>query len=317
MCAAMAVPDASAALADRIRRGYTVETLEDMTEDYRQALIQTLTISGDTELVSVPALLTAYQDAPTLNRKITMLAIMQDELGHAHIAYILLRDLGVDVESLLYHRPPHQWKHPYAFDFDLENWTEIGLFNALYDRAGYTLLSDVGQHTSYGPWRRALVKVDKEELFHLRNGESILREAIRDPERRAQLEQACLRMFIMGLEFFGVADEFKSRTRQLDFRLKGKSNDELRQEWLSKVVPFFSSIGIKLPAHFDEAEQRWVLEFPFPCKFDVERREWLLDQPDTWDNVIRRFKARGPRNQDFIERLQRGYRRYQALKEAT
>ncbi|WP_026961504.1 Phenylacetic acid catabolic protein [Alicyclobacillus herbarius] len=304
-------------LAEKIQRGFIVETPEDMTEEYRQALVQTLTITGDTELMSVPALLTAYKQAPTLNRKITILAIMQDELGHAHIAYILLRELGMDLETLLYERPPEKWKNPYAFDFDLDNFVEIGLFNALYDRAGYTLLSDIGQNTSYGPWRRALVKVDKEELFHLRNGESILREAVKNEVQKKQLERALLRMFIMGLEFFGVADEVKSRTRQLDYRLKGKTNDELRQTWLSKVVPFFESIGIAVPAHYDDETNRYVLDIPFPCKFDVEKREWLLDQPDTWENVIRRFKARGPRNQEFVKRLQKGYHDYQELRKTS
>ena len=43
--------------------------------------------------------------------------------------------------------------------------------NGFYDRAGFVLLSDIFQHTSYGPWKRALVKVDREETFHLRHGE--------------------------------------------------------------------------------------------------------------------------------------------------
>ncbi|GMA51358.1 1,2-phenylacetyl-CoA epoxidase, subunit A [Alicyclobacillus contaminans] len=309
--------DARERLVEKIQRGFVVETIDDMTEEYLHALIQTLTITGDTELLSVPALLTVYKQAPTLNRKITALAIMQDELGHAHIAYILLQQLGVDVEELLYHRAAHRWKNPYAFDFGLDNFVELGAFNALYDRAGYTLLSDVGKNTSYGPWRRALVKVDKEELFHLRNGESILREAVRDPERRKEVENAFRWMFIMGLEFFGVSDQLKSRTTQLDLKLKGKTNDQLRQEWLSKVVPFCESIGIQVPAHFDEASQQYVLDFPFPCKFDVERREWRLNEPDTWDNVIRRFKARGPENEAFVARIQKGYHEYERLRRSS
>jgi hypothetical protein len=39
--------------------------------------------------------------------------------------------------------------------------------NALYDRAGFVLLGDVFRHSSFGPWKRALAKVDKEENFHL------------------------------------------------------------------------------------------------------------------------------------------------------
>jgi ring-1,2-phenylacetyl-CoA epoxidase subunit PaaA len=309
--------DSRELLVDKIQKGFVVESIDDMTEEYLHALKQTLIITGDTELVSVPALLTVYKEAPSLNRKITTLAIMQDELGHAHIAYILLQQLGVDTVELLYNRPAHRWKNPYAFDFKLNNFVELGAFNALYDRAGYTLLSDVGQNTSYGPWRRALVKVDKEELFHLRNGESILREAMKDPKKRKEVEKAFRWMFIMALEFFGVSDELKSRTTQLDLKLKGKTNDELRQDWLSKVVPFCESIGIDVPAHYDEETGKFVLDFPFPCKFDVERQEWLMDQPDTWDNVIKRFKARGPENEAFIHRIQKGFHEYERLRRSS
>lgn len=306
----------SEVLKEKIAKGFIVERIEDMDEAYLAALKQTLLITGDTEWLSVPPLLTVYRDAPTLNRKITAIAIMQDELGHAHIAYRLLKDLGVDTEQLMYHRKPEEFKNPYAFDFKLENFIELGVFNAFYDRAGYTLLSDVGQNTSYGPWRRALVKVDKEELFHLRNGESIMKEAVKDPEKRKLVERAVEWMFLMGLEFFGLADHLKSRPAQLDYKIKGKSNDELRQVWLSKVVPFCESIGVKVPAHYDEAQQKYVLEVPFPCKYDVENRRWLFDQPDTWENVLKRWKARGPQNKEFVERLQKGYHEYQALKNA-
>src|SRR5690606_30976671 len=166
-------------LLEKVQNGFIVERMEDMNDEYLKALKQTLVIVGDTELLSVPPLLTVYDQAPTLNNKITALAIMQDEIGHAHIAYRLLKDLGEDTEELLYNREPNRWKNPYAFDFELSNWIELGVFNALFDRAGYTLLGDAGEHTSYGPWRRALVKVDKEELFHLRNGEIIMKSAVK------------------------------------------------------------------------------------------------------------------------------------------
>lgn len=304
-------------LIERINKGFVVEPKEDMDEGYLKALIQTLTIVGDTELLSVPPLMTVYKEAPTLNRKITALAIMQDEIGHAHIAYRLMEDLGVDTEELVYHREPHKWKNPYAFDFKLNNFTELGVFNAFYDRAGYTLLGDAGENTSYGPWKRALVKVDKEELFHLRNGESILKEAVKNPETKKEAQEAIEVMFMMGLEFFGVADNLKSRNAQLEYRLKGKTNDELRQVWLSKVVPFCEKVGLEVPAHYDEEQEKYVLDVPFPCKFDKENRRWLFDQPDTWENMIKRFKERGPENKQFVERIQKGYHEYEKLRNAS
>ncbi|KMY52714.1 phenylacetic acid catabolic [Bacillus sp. FJAT-27231] len=306
--------DQAEVLKEKVQEGFMVEGIDDMNEEYLKALKQTLTIVGDTELLSVPPLLTVYDQAPTLNNKITALAIMQDEIGHAHIAYRLLKDLGEDTDGLLYNREPNRWKNPYAFDFQLSNWIELGVFNALFDRAGYTLLGDAGQHTSYGPWRRALVKVDKEELFHLRNGEIIMRSAMKDPELREKVQEAVDWMFIMALEFFGVADNLKSRSQQIEYKLKGKTNDELRQTWLSTAVPFCESIGVKVPAHYDEETEKFVLDVPFPCKFDVENKKWLFDQPDTWDNVIKRFKARGPQNQQFVERIQQGAKELEKLR---
>ncbi|WP_018130683.1 Phenylacetic acid catabolic protein [Effusibacillus pohliae] len=307
--------DQGALLKEKVHEGFVVETIEDMNVEYLNALKQTLLIVGDTELLSVPPLLSVYDKAPTLNSKITALAVIQDEIGHAHIAYRLLADLGVDTKELLYHREPHKWKNPYAFDFRLTTWIEVGVFNAFFDRAGYTLLGDAYEHTSYGPWKRALVKVDKEELFHLRNGEIIMRTAMEDPEKREEVQRAVDWMFPMALEFFGVADELKSRSAQLDYKLKGRSNDELRQKWLSTAVPFCESIGVKVPAHYDEATGKYVLDFPFPCKFDVENRKWLFDQPDTWENVIARFKQRGPQNREFVQQIQAGALAMQALRE--
>ncbi|WP_438824202.1 Phenylacetic acid catabolic protein [Bacillus sp. JJ1562] len=293
-------------LLEKVQSGFIVERMEDMNDEYLKALKQTLAIVGDTELLSVPPLLTVYDQAPNLNYKITALAVMQDEIGHAHIAYRLLEDLGEDVDEMLYHRPANRWKNPYAFDFKLDNWVELGVFNGLFDRSGYTLLGDAYEHTSYGPWKRALVKVDKEELFHLRNGEIIMRNAMKKPETAKQVQDAVDWMFLMALEFFGVADNLKSRSAQLDYRLKGRSNDELRQKWLSTAVPFCESIGIKVPAHYDESQDKYVIDVPFPCKFDAENKKWLTDQPDTWEGAIERFKQRGPQNKEFVSRIQKG-----------
>ncbi|SDI41137.1 ring-1,2-phenylacetyl-CoA epoxidase subunit PaaA [Alteribacillus persepolensis] len=302
-------------LMEKVQDGFVVERNEDMNEEYQRALKQTLTIVGDTELLSVPPLLTVYNEAPNLNYKITALAVMQDEIGHAHIAYRLLEELGVDTDELLYDRPANRWKNPYAFDFKLNNWIELGVFNGLFDRAGYTLLGDAYESTSYGPWKRALVKVDKEELFHLRNGEIIMKAGMKKPETAKQVQEAVDWMFLMGLEFFGVADNLKSRSAQLDYRLKGHTNDELRQKWMSTAVPFCESIGVDVPAHYDEEQGKYVLDVPFPCKFDVENRKWLTDQPDTWDGVIERFKERGPENEEFVHCIQKGAKEMEAMRQ--
>lgn len=302
-------------LKEKISDGFMLECAEDMNEDYLQALKQTLVIVADTELMSAPALLSAYMEAPTLNYKITALAVVQDEIGHAHIALRLLKDLGVDTDDLLYNREAKRWKNPFAMDFKLENWIEFGVFNAFFDRAGYTLLGDAYESQSYAPWKRALVKVDKEELFHLRNGETIMKLGMKENEKtREQIRKGVEWMFLMALEFFGVEDEKKSRSAQLEFKLKGRTNDQLRQKWLSTAIPFCESIGVEVPAHYDEKLEKYVLDVPFPCKFDYENKKWLFDQPDTWENVIARWKKRGPNNEDFVSQIQKGRKELEALR---
>ena len=157
-----------------------------MSPKYLEGMRRILTVSADTEFVSAPSYLRAAQHAPALNNFGSAMSIIQDELAHAHIGYRLLGDLGVDMDWLIYERPGRQFKYPYAFDVPLNSWVELVCANALYDQAGFVLLSDVYQSSTFGPWKRALAKVDKEETFHLRHGRTWLQEAGQGPGRQGR-----------------------------------------------------------------------------------------------------------------------------------
>ncbi len=288
--------------------GKLVEGLQHMSPQYLEGMRRILTVSADTELVSAPSYLRAARHAPALNNFGSAMSIIQDELAHAHIGYRLLGDLGVDMDWLIYERPAAQFKYPYAFDVPLNSWVELVCANALYDQAGFVLLSDVYESSTFGPWKRALAKVDKEETFHLRHGRTWLRKLSKAPDGKAEVQKALDWMFILTLEWFGLPDDLKQHSVQLDYGFKQKTNDELRQAWMSEVVPFMEEIGIQVPAHFDEAQDRYVIDCPFPALFDEEKREWLLDEGAIgWDQVLVRWRARGPMNRDYVRTLQRGY----------
>jgi ring-1,2-phenylacetyl-CoA epoxidase subunit PaaA len=301
------------ALRERLDSGRLVEHVEQMTEDYRQTLIRILTVSADTELISAPSYYRAARAAPAINNFISALGIIQDELGHAHIAYRLLRDLGVDTEALLYDRRPEQFKHPYAFDVPLDRWEELIVANAFYDRAGYILLGDVFRSTSFGPWKRALVKVDKEETFHLRHGEQWMTRMCQTEEGKARIQAAVDWMFPLTVEWFGLPDDLKHNTGQLTYGLKGSSNDTLRQQWLATAVPFCEKVGVRVPAHQDDELGAYVVDYPFPCAFDAEQKRWDFGSPTGWDDVLKRWRARGPANQEFVAAIQRGHRELRNL----
>jgi ring-1,2-phenylacetyl-CoA epoxidase subunit PaaA len=303
----MTGPLSDTAVLERIQHHQLIESIDHMSMTYLEGMKRILTVSADTEMVSAPAYFHAARHAPNLNTFGSAIAIIQDELGHAHIAYRLLRDIGVDTEELIYRRAPKQWKYPYAFDVPLDSWYELIVANAFYDRAGYILLSDVFQSTTFGPWKRALVKVDKEETFHLRHGEQWIRKLAPDPAEHERIQQAMDWMFLLTVEWFGLPDNLKTHSEQLDYGFKGKSNDQLRQQWLSTAVPFCQENGFQVPAHFDQEAGRWVVDCPFPASFDEKNKRWLWeDGTISWDEVLKRWRRRGPMNDQFVEQMQRG-----------
>lgn len=298
-------PSQDTALKERIANGFMVESMDDMTPGYLKAIKIQMLVQGDTELMSAPAYYLAAKDAPTISSRIAVSAVIQDELGHANIAYRLLEDLGENKEHLVFGREPHEFKNPYGFDQPLENWAEMAVANGLFDRAGIVLLSDVHQNTSYGPLKRALVKVDKEEYFHLRHGESWMRRLSKaGGEVKQMLQRAVDWMFPTGIEWFGLPDELKHHSGQLEYRLKGKTNDELRQTWMASIVPLCDEVGVEVPAHLDEESGEWVLEYELPCQFDPDAKRWLFDEPISWDAVWDRWRARGPMNERYTEMIQ-------------
>ncbi len=301
-------------LLERLRSGRLIEHPEQMTPEYRQGLIRTLIVSGDTELISAPAYLRAAQAAPNINAYISAVGIIQDELGHALIAYRMLRDLGVDTDALVFERDPKEFKHPYAFDVPLDSWVELVVANAFYDRAGFVLLGDIFRNGSYGPWKRALAKVDREENFHLRHGERWMELLCQTPEGKAEVQRAVDWMFVMTLEWFGLPNSLKRHPEQLKYGLKGKTNDQLRQEWMATAVPLCERLGLRVPAHFDPEKGEYVIDCPFPADFDEKAKRWRFEAgPVSWDQVLARWKRRGPANAELVGQIQRGYRQLKEL----
>lgn len=296
-----------AELQARLDDGRMVEHVDQMSAVYLEGIKRILTVSADTELISAPAYYHAAQDAPSTNAFVSAMGIIQDELGHAHIAYRLLEDLGVNKEELVYERKPEHFKYPYAFDVPLDTWVELVVANALYDRAGFVLLGDVFKYGRFGPWRRALAKVDKEENFHLRHGETWMRKINDQPGGHEKLQRAVDWMFPLTVEWFGLPDDLKRHSEQLDYGFKGNSNDQLRQIWMSTAVPFLNELKIDAPAHYDASVGKYIVDFPFPSRFEVDEKRWVFEEGQiSWDDVLIRWKARGPKNKEFVDSIQRG-----------
>ena len=149
-----------------------------------------------------------------------------------------------------------------------------------------------------------------EENFHLRNGRNWSKRISQaGGEAREELQQAVDWMFPLTVEWFGLPDNLKQHSTQLDYRLKGLTNDQLRQQWLSTVVPFMESIGIAVPAH--QEGDGYVLDYPFPCTFDADEKRWDFKDPCSWDAVLKRWRERGPRNAEMVALFQESFAKFQ------
>jgi ring-1,2-phenylacetyl-CoA epoxidase subunit PaaA len=115
-------------------------------------------------------------------------------------------------------------------------------------------------------------------------------------------------MFPMTIEWFGLPDSLKRHSGQLEYRLKGMTNDELRQTWMSATVPLCESLDLKVPAHYDAASQQYVLDYPFPCEYDDQAKRWDFSGGEiSWDQVFQRWKRRGPMNVPYVESVRRSH----------
>jgi ring-1,2-phenylacetyl-CoA epoxidase subunit PaaA len=86
---------------------------------------------------------------------------------------------------------------------------------------------------------------------------------------------------------------------------------------MKSTVPLCEGLGVKVPAHWDEAQQKFVLDYPFPCQYDENEKRWLFDEGEiSWSQVFERWKGRGPANRQFIEMIQEGWSFRQRLEAA-
>jgi ring-1,2-phenylacetyl-CoA epoxidase subunit PaaA len=93
--------------------------------------------------------------------------------------------------------------------------------------------------TSFGPYARAMVRICKEESFHQRQGFEILLTLCNGTEeQKAMVQDSMNRWWWPSLMMFGPQDAESPNTEQsMKWKLKRKSNDDLRQQFIDQTVP--------------------------------------------------------------------------------
>jgi len=279
------------------------ERPEELSDEHRKVLIDTLIIATQQEVAVMPWQSTAFVTAPDIGAKIAIAGSIQDELGHANQWCLALENLGVDSREVVFGTSAEKYKTVFLEHFPIRDYIEFVMTQAFFDRAGRFWTVDFERHSSYGPMRRVAKKVNFEEAFHVYHGVQWTKYYCQASEKsRARVQELAQELFPHGLQWFGAPDKHKSRKGQLEFRVRGWSNDEMRGKWLQSVSAFTSKLNIKIPTTYSESTGSWESEVPFPMLFDVEKRCWS-NKEAAWEDVFAQWKRGGPQKVEIIGKI--------------
>ena len=232
----------------RIAAEERIEPKDWMPDAYRRNLIRQMSQHAHSEVIGMQPEGNWISRAPTLKRKSILLAKVQDEAGHGLYLYSATETLGATRESLVDALHEGRAKYASIFNYPSLTWADVGAIGWLVD--GAAIVNQISlQRTSYGPYARAMVRICKEESFHMRQGYEIMLALCRgSDEQRAMAQDALNRWWWPSLMMFGPHDAESAHSAQsMQWKLKRQSNDELRQKFVDQTVPQAEYLGIRIP----------------------------------------------------------------------
>ncbi len=271
----------------RIANDEKIEPKDWMPEKYRQTHIRQISQHAHSEVVGMLPEGNWITRAPSLRRKVALLAKVQDEAGHGLYLYSATETLGISREELYEQLHSGKAKYSSIFNYPAITWADMGAIGWLVD--GAAIINQVAlTTTSYGPYARAMVRICKEESFHQRQGFEILFTLCNGTESQKAMAQDSLnRWWWPSLMMFGPQDSESPNTEQsMKWKLKKKSNDDLRQQFIDQTVPQAKVLGITIP----DPELKWNEERQ---SYDFGEIDWV----EFWQVV----KGHGPCNKERME----------------
>jgi len=225
-----------------------IEPKDWMPEKYRKTLIRQISQHAHSEIIGMLPEGNWISRAPSLRRKVALLAKVQDEAGHGLYLYSAAETLGIERNTMFEQLNSGKAKYSSIFNYPTLTWADIGAIGWLVD--GAAIMNQVPLcRCSYGPYARAMVRVCKEESFHQRQGfEIMMAMAGGSKEQKAMAQDALNRFWWPALMMFGPNDADSPHSKQsMDWKIKRFSNDELRQKFVDVTVPQADKLGLTIP----------------------------------------------------------------------
>ena len=278
---------------DKLNKEIRIEPKDWMPDNYRKTLIRQISQHAHSEIIGMQPEGKWITKAPTLRRKATLLAKVQDEAGHGLYLYAAAETMGISRDEMYDQLLSGKAKYSSIFNYPTLTWADMGTIGWLVD--GAAIMNQVPLcRTSYGPYARAMVRVCKEESFHQRQGFEILLTLCRGSKEQKEMAQDSLnRWWWPSLMMFGPNDDSSPHTAQsMKWKIKRFTNDELRQKFVDICADQARILGLTIPDPL--------------LKWNEERKHHDFG-PINWDEFNQVVNGNGPCNKERMETRQRAH----------
>jgi ring-1,2-phenylacetyl-CoA epoxidase subunit PaaA len=154
--------DRERAFEEKIDRSIPVESTDWMPDAYRKTLTRQISQHAHSEIVGMLPEANWLTRAPSLERKVILLAKVQDEAGHGLYLYGAAETLGTSRDELVRALLTGRAKYSSIFNYPTLTWADVGAIGWLVD--GAAIINQIPlTRCSYGPYARAMVRVCKED----------------------------------------------------------------------------------------------------------------------------------------------------------
>jgi ring-1,2-phenylacetyl-CoA epoxidase subunit PaaA len=260
----------------RIDAGEKIEASDPMPEDYRRAALKFIEMHANSEIMGALPEREWISRAPSLRRKLSLSAKVQDEVGHGHLLYRVAEDLGKPREQMIADLLAGRTKFHNVFHYPTSSWGDVAVIGFLVDGAALVTQQAL-LDCSYAPYARVLKRICAEESLHQRHGEDLVLEmAAGTDAQRAMFQEALERWWVPIMHFFGPPSRPEGDVL-LHYRFRTATNEELRQRFFSLYVPKLWDMGFEIP----DAALAW------------NGTEWDWTEPD-WEPLRRIARGDGP-----------------------
>jgi ring-1,2-phenylacetyl-CoA epoxidase subunit PaaA len=252
---------------DFLDEGGMVEPGDDMPEAYRLAVFRFIELHANSEYMGGLCERDWIPRAPGLGRKLGQLAKTQDEIGHAHLLYMVAADMGVKTrEQMLDDLFAGRTRFHNVFHYATPTWADQVAIAFLVDAAALASQQAVFKDCSYGPYKRILRRIIAEEGFHMRQGEEMLLCLADGTTAQHELfQQALDRWWLPALQLFGPPS--RPDDRLMRWHIKSEPNEDLRDRFVQKFAPMLTDYGFRLPAPV-------AVRNPTTGRWDLDEIDW-------------------------------------------